>query len=109
MSYTYICHPRRCISCDTIIKPKGESYEEKLRRGVYKEITLQLSNGSKMRVGVCRVCKEKGGLDGAEMLKAIRVYWMKVIRAQMKPKFERFNEGISVTGLFQEASQPSWE
>jgi len=76
----YTCKPNKCISCDTIIHLPGESTIDKKARGVYKELTLELSDKSRMRVGICNVCEShKEDLDKDEMLRAIKEMWENTI------------------------------
>ena len=94
----YVCKAYKCISCDTAIHIKGETFEEKINRGVYKEITLELSDGSKMRVGVCNVCKEKEKeLDCDEILKAVQEYWKNTIKSSRKHIYDNFGAKLKVS------------
>jgi len=85
----YVCEPDKCISCDTKIHIRGESFAEKVARGVYKEMTLDLSNGSKMRVGICDTChKNLESIDMQEVLEAIKARWRATIKAGRKEILE---------------------
>ncbi len=88
----YECHPRLCIACDKQIKKPGRTAEER-RTEEYCEDEFVLSNGSRMRVGVCRRHKALG-VDRERALEAIKEYWRKTVRPSRRELMERFIGGL---------------
>ncbi len=92
-----ICRPNKCINCDTLIHLPGETFEDKVKRGVYKETVLSLSNGSKMRVGICNECLKKvDSLDKSDMLEAIKQTWRQTISENRKEALEAQIKDLTV-------------
>lgn len=96
---TYTCEPHKCISCSNQIHFKGETFQDKINRGIYKEITLELSNGSKMRVGLCNECfAKRDELDDGAMLEAIKERWRNTIKPTRKDSLETQIKDLKVNG-----------
>lgn len=96
----YVCEPRKCISCDNQIHIPGETFEQKVARGMYQEISLKLSNGSQMRVGICKDCKPQAqNLDHTAMLEAIKERWRATIRPARKEALEAQLKDLKVESL----------
>lgn len=94
----YVCQPNKCISCDTIIKQKGETPEQRAIKGIYNEITLELSNNSKMKVGVCNTCKQSPEtIDHNQAFEAIQNFWRTHIKASRLDLFEKHSGQLTAT------------
>lgn len=68
-----------CLSCDKEIAPQCDGCTGRRPNEHYTEVTLPLSNGSKMNVGVCTGCAEHTiwKADKKALMDAVKAAWDK--------------------------------
>lgn len=89
MGFEYEMKPKRCISCpETDLQAKG----------IYEEIVVKLSDGSKMKVGICQTCLAKSSeLDASKIVEAHVNYQIKALKHITQKQEERLK---SLSGSF---------
>lgn len=68
-----------CISCDKEIAPKCDGCTGRRPNEFYTEVTLPLSNGSRMNLAVCTDCSQDKiwAADKKELMDAVKAAWDK--------------------------------